>query len=637
MFHTRTVAIEDGRAQLRVRLAAIAAGATLMVLAPQGDRTVGALVVVLYVVAACLVRVGAGRVRGEPLTAIGAGTDVAYATALVSALPLASPSWVLYAFAIGNASLVYGSWGSVAGTAASIVAYDLALALRAGDASAIQLWPIQMLIALGLIAAELVLKIARSLDERRALHVLAVAQRDIAAATTERELTRRLKTHILTSFGADRAEVVRDDTAIEAIWANARIPLGARGLSVVARFTDPTARGVAAARDLVTGAGPLLDVLATRDEQREAAAVTDRLVLALERVTAESDTVSLLAQLGMSGAVPGGRVSVVRLADATLIAGEPLPRAVAELARDTRAPGVVRGAVLDAALGSAGQVLAVAAAGPAAVLLSIADREPTPAELRALSLVGGVSGALLARIRERDELGERLGELRVLADSLRNDLRGREDTLRTTVHELRTPLTSVSAYGQLIARNLQSALQQVAQLDRLIGDLRGDASPAARLVLEDADLLQEAKDAAQRQRLLHDAAVNVKGDGADLRIRADRGRLAQVLDNLLDNAVKYSPKGSAVRVTVRRDGGEVVVEVRDEGKGIAPADLDKVFDRYYRSDEALKSTTGMGIGLALARDIVQAHGGRIWAESAGAGKGSTFTLALPAAAAVTAS
>jgi signal transduction histidine kinase len=197
------------------------------------------------------------------------------------------------------------------------------------------------------------------------------------------------------------------------------------------------------------------------------------------------------------------------------------------------------------------------------------------------------------------------------------------------MHELRTPLTSVTAYGQLISKNLQSALAQLAQLDRIIGDLRRD--PASGLTLAEIDLHKSARDAAQRQRLLSEASISVEveGDGPFTAI-ADGGRLGQVLDNLLGNAVKFSAKDAEITILVRREGDRVVLSVTDSGVGLAADQLERVFQRYYRAPDS--DVPGLGIGLAVSHEIVAAHGGRIWAESEGVGRGATFNIELPAAA-----
>ena len=114
-------------------------------------------------------------------------------------------------------------------------------------------------------------------------------------------------------------------------------------------------------------------------------------------------------------------------------------------------------------------------------------------------------------------------------------------------------------------------------------------------------------------------------------IFADAERVHQVLFNLLDNAVRFTPSGGRVRVTASRSNGSVDVAVADTGPGIAPEHLPRLFDRFYRVDTARsREEGGTGIGLAIARSVVEAHGGRIWAESE-PGKGSTFTFELPVA------
>ena len=116
---------------------------------------------------------------------------------------------------------------------------------------------------------------------------------------------------------------------------------------------------------------------------------------------------------------------------------------------------------------------------------------------------------------------------------------------------------------------------------------------------------------------------------ADPRVVADLPRVLQVVTNLVNNAIKYSPDGGEIRVSGRAEGGSLHVSVADQGVGIPPRELDKIFDRFHRVDGDLaRRVSGTGLGLAICRGLVEAHGGRIWVESE-PGVGSTFTFTLP--------
>ena len=114
-------------------------------------------------------------------------------------------------------------------------------------------------------------------------------------------------------------------------------------------------------------------------------------------------------------------------------------------------------------------------------------------------------------------------------------------------------------------------------------------------------------------------------------VRADEGRVLQILTNLLGNALHYTPESGRVSIRARREDAAVAISVQDTGLGISPEHLPHVFDRFYRADasRSRRAGGGSGIGLTIARALVEAHGGRIWAESNGEGQGSTFTFTLP--------
>ena len=145
-----------------------------------------------------------------------------------------------------------------------------------------------------------------------------------------------------------------------------------------------------------------------------------------------------------------------------------------------------------------------------------------------------------------------------------------------------------------------------------------------------------AQASAERLKLFADrqgVELSVEVEQAIPPVRGDEDRLGQVLVNLLHNAVKFSPDGGPVRVSVRRDGEQVVVSVEDHGIGIPRAAQPRVFERFYKVDRARVRGGGTGLGLSISRHVVEAHGGRIWVSSE-EGRGSTFAFAIPVAAPV---
>jgi len=211
-------------------------------------------------------------------------------------------------------------------------------------------------------------------------------------------------------------------------------------------------------------------------------------------------------------------------------------------------------------------------------------------------------------------------------------------------HELRTPLTAIRTVGEVALqdpRNLEghreaigSMLEEVDRLSRLVGSLlflsRADAGPA--LHREAVGLLALAKGSAGLLEILAEEKgqrIDVQGD-AGVTADVDGLILRQALINLIDNAIKYSPRDSSVRINVQRDeSGAAVVEVIDQGPGIPEADQVRVFERFYRIDEARsREHGGAGLGLSIALWAVRAHGGRIDLRSR-AGEGSTFRIVLP--------
>jgi heavy metal sensor kinase len=213
-------------------------------------------------------------------------------------------------------------------------------------------------------------------------------------------------------------------------------------------------------------------------------------------------------------------------------------------------------------------------------------------------------------------------------------------------HELRTPLTAirteaeVALTGQSLPEDQQrllgSILEECERLTRLTDQLlmlaREDARDA-RLGREAVDLSVLAHDVAETMRPVAEVkGLRLEAGGTQgVVIRGDAARLRQVLFNLVDNAIKYTPPGGEIGMRVETRPGEAVVAVRDTGVGIPPEHLERVFDRFYRVDRARsRDEGGTGLGLSIARNIVMAHGGRIELSSI-PGEGTTCVVTLPLA------
>jgi len=250
--------------------------------------------------------------------------------------------------------------------------------------------------------------------------------------------------------------------------------------------------------------------------------------------------------------------------------------------------------------------------------------------------------------RRRDEIGHLSGTLRAMTDALYSRLEAIESFAADVAHELKNPLTSLrSAVETLpLARSdesrsrLLSVIQHdVRRLDRLISDI----SDASRL---DAELQRQETGPVDLARLLRTVVGvgnEVKRDGITVALTLEGGwfvvpghdsRLGQVINNLIDNARSFSPAGGVVRVICRRVKQEVEIIVDDDGPGIRPEAIDKIFERFYTDRPHQNFGQNSGLGLSISKQIVEAHGGRLWAENRVDNQqrvlGARFTLRLPA-------
>lgn len=237
------------------------------------------------------------------------------------------------------------------------------------------------------------------------------------------------------------------------------------------------------------------------------------------------------------------------------------------------------------------------------------------------------------------ELRELSGAVDDMAQALKRQEELRRRLTSDVAHELRTPLCNVSSYLEMMMigaweptqERLEGCYKELERLSGLVSDLeRLRQAENAELNLTDVALKALSEEAAASfigQLKKKNLAWHI--DGEEVHVRGDAGRLRQILTNLISNAVKYTPQGGEIAVTVRRADGEAEVEVADTGIGISREDQEKIFERFYRTDASRsRATGGAGIGLTIARSLAQAHGGTLKVRSE-PGKGSAFVLRVP--------
>lgn len=282
------------------------------------------------------------------------------------------------------------------------------------------------------------------------------------------------------------------------------------------------------------------------------------------------------------------------------------------------------------------------------LLLGVLTSRLLTAPLARLTRAAGAiaDGDLSQRVevRSSDEIGELAGAFNHMATSLTKAEALRRNLVADVAHELRTPLSVVQGNLQAILEGVYPLeMEQIAGLydetrllTRLVADLHELALADAgqlRLLLAPVSPVELARAAvAQFTAAAESAGVALRldADASTPEVEGDADRLAQVLRNLLSNALRHTPAGGSVTVAVRPEGDSVRLDVADTGSGIAPGDLPHVFDRFYRGDRSrARQGGGAGLGLAIARQLILAHAGQISVTSP-AGGGATFTVLLPA-------
>jgi PAS domain S-box-containing protein len=258
------------------------------------------------------------------------------------------------------------------------------------------------------------------------------------------------------------------------------------------------------------------------------------------------------------------------------------------------------------------------------------------------------------RVVERDAQGKAIRavgihadvhEQRMIREKLNSEAKKKDEFIATLAHELRNPLAPLRTGLEIIKRdpNGRAASQaremmdrQLLHMVRLIEDLL-DLSRISlgrlELRIEKITLQAVVDSALENSRPAIEAAkhqLSVRLPKQEIDFRGDLARLSQVLGNLLVNAAKYTPTGGKISLTAALEGAEIVIRVADTGIGIPESKLAEIFEMFSQLSSPLDRTQGgLGIGLALVRRLVQIHGGSVHAESAGLGKGSTFTVKIP--------
>ncbi len=314
-------------------------------------------------------------------------------------------------------------------------------------------------------------------------------------------------------------------------------------------------------------------------------------------------------------------------------------------------------------------VLLVSIAIAAVVVATVAPgsgRVLVAAVLSAAALLGGAAWAAHDRALRRrcgqlqmdlaearrahaDELGRLRDSERRAREEAEQAERSRDEFVATVSHELRTPLNAVMGWARLlrlgkldpagVTRAIETIERSAATQAQIVDDvldvsriMRGEL----RLDVHAVDLLpviEAAVDAVRPAAVARQIQVALTLSPQAGHVAGDLARLQQVVWNLVSNAVKFTPAGGRVEVRLDRDAGEVVIAVKDTGMGIDPAFLPHLFERFRQADSSTtRAHGGLGLGLAIVRHLVEAHGGTVRAESAGRGRGSTFTVRLPAAA-----
>ncbi len=577
-----------------VRLGLVALGVAVILIVPD---VAGAAVLlgVLGMVAAWSLAVPwlLRRFPAREVGIVSTGVEMAAVTIAVYVATDAPDLYLLYGLVILGAALRFGLGASVWSSLVMSAMYLAVVILPGGvQASEVESLPIQVgyLVGFGVVAGLFSrIVIGRATEN---------AQLQARLDEEERELERTRERELLSRLGRDFNESLERGAVLEAVANGAGPLLG--GATMVFTVTDTDRRLFAAA-----GSGP--------DPQ-----LVDSW-LAFVRGRPPRLGEGLVGSVAATAAGRQAHAAEIETGD---------PDGMRALGMDWLiAVPILAGGRLHGVLATSGGQDRPLADGTRRMAEAVADR----------------AGPALQNAQLWSDLQERMAREQAAQ-------RIKDDFLSIVSHELRTPLTSIQGYSQLLEGRLRGEhhgeskemahlrviRSQVGRMRRLVDDLldvsRIDRRGAVSIEPVDFDLAEEVRGAAVRIGREHsDRLIAVVADSS-IPVHADRDRIDQVLTNLLENAVKYSPDGGPIRVSAERRGGEVEVRVADTGVGIPPDRRENVFERFYQADgdAGRRRFGGLGLGLYISRAIIDAHGGRIWAtENTEAESGSVFGFRIP--------
>ena len=257
-------------------------------------------------------------------------------------------------------------------------------------------------------------------------------------------------------------------------------------------------------------------------------------------------------------------------------------------------------------------------------------------------MAGGKFGQQVP-VRSRDEIGELASSFNKMNDDLARSFNLRKQMTADIAHELRTPLSLIIGHAEAVhdgvlppsKENFEIIREEAERLEQLVNDLR-------TLSLADAGELSVDFQPIEINKLMSDIKAHYMVQFNQKRITLELGpapvflqanldpiRFSQVLTNILDNALRYTPEEGHVAISIKQNGDQIEINIQDSGDGVTPEDAAHLFDRFYRADESrTRDEGGSGLGLAIAKSIVEMHKGKIWAESE-KGKGLKVIIQLP--------